>query len=307
MMLSGPPVTDRARTMMTIDHRAGALTVDRLGPANLVETFGYLDRDAVLNVYLMALTLRDALGRPQDEFWAARRDGEMVGLLHLGSQSGAVLPLGEDVAALGLLAERMVARLPFLPQRFQVIGPRQAVKALTARLQRAELTPRLLRHQLYLSLDHDGLIPFERVPDLRRADRDDYDLVHESGALLRLEELEEDPRLADPAGYARRVEEECRDGYTHVWLDHEGLRFRSSVSALTPEAAQVSGVYTPPGLRNRGYARRGLSELCARLLEKSRSVCLFVNDFNAPALAVYRRLGFTLRAEWASAFFSSTP
>jgi len=43
--------------------------------------------------------------------------------------------------------------------------------------------------------------------------------------------------------------------------------------------------------------------LCARLLEKSAAVCLFVNDFNAPAIAVYRRLGFTPVAEWASAFY----
>jgi predicted GNAT family acetyltransferase len=28
-----------------------------------------------------------------------------------------------------------------------------------------------------------------------------------------------------------------------------------------------------------------------------------VNDFNAPALAVYRRIGFRDHAEWASAFY----
>jgi hypothetical protein len=30
-----------------------------------------------------------------------------------------------------------------------------------------------------------------------------------------------------------------------------------------------------------------------------------VNDFNAPAIAAYRRLGFTPRAAWASAFFAA--
>ena len=64
------------------------------------------DRDPVANVYLVALLLRDALGRPRDEYWAARRRGEMLGLLHLGGQSGAVLPLGEDEEALRLLGER---------------------------------------------------------------------------------------------------------------------------------------------------------------------------------------------------------
>jgi predicted GNAT family acetyltransferase len=54
-------------------------------------------------------------------------------------------------------------------------------------------------------------------------------------------------------------------------------------------------------------ARRALSELCERLVERSRAVCLFVNDFNAPALALYRRIGFGERAEWSSAFYERRP
>jgi len=46
-----------------------------------------------------------------------------------------------------------------------------------------------------------------------------------------------------------------------------------------------------------------MSEMCARLLAESRAACLFVNDFNAPAIAVYQRLGFTTRADWASGFY----
>jgi ribosomal protein S18 acetylase RimI-like enzyme len=289
---------------MTIDHRTGALTSERLGPPNLAETFGFLERDPVLNVYLLALTLRDALARPADEFWGVRRDGELVALLHVGSQSGAVLPIGDDPVALRMLAECAHSRLETLPSRFQVIGPRAAVMSIHERLRRTGIKPRLLRRQTYMAVDRGRLTAFERVPELRRAAREDYDLLYASGAMLRLEELEEDPRLADPASYAKRVEEECRDGYTHLWIDRDGLCFRSSVSALTPEAAQVSGVYTPPDRRNRGFATRGLSELCARLFERSRAACLFVNDFNAPAIAVYRRLGFEVRAEWASAFYS---
>jgi len=292
---------------MTLHRDTGVASLDRLGPADLVETFGYLDRDPVLNVYLLALTLRDALGQPRDEFWALRSEGEIVGLLHLGGQSGAVLPLGEGADRLGMLAEHVRARLSFLPTRFQVIGPRAAVQAVVERLGRADTHPRLLRDQLYMGLERGRLTPFERLPELRRACPDDFDLAYESGALLRAEELEEDPRLNDPFAYAKRVDEECRDGCTHLWQDDLGLCFRASVSALTPDAAQVSGVFTPPERRSRGLARRGLSELCLRLLERSRSVCLFVNEFNAPAVALYRRLGFMTLADWGSAFYDTGP
>ena len=46
----------------------------------------------------------------------------------------------------------------------------------------------------------------------------------------------------------------------------------------------------------------GYGELCARLLRRAPHICLFVNLVNAPALAVYRRLGFVERSPWASAF-----
>jgi hypothetical protein len=154
-------------------------------------------------------------------------------------------------------------------------------------------------------LEPGSLPPFERLPELVAARPEDYDLMFESGARLRLEELDEDPREADPAGYRRRVEEECRDGHAWLWRDAAGLCFRASVSALTGDAAQVSGVYTPPDRRRRGLARRGLSELSARLLQRSGAVCLFVNDFNVPALSLYRRLGFVERAAWHSAFIDT--
>ena len=290
---------------MVSSHRAGAISVDRLGPADLVETFAFLDRDPVVNVYLLALVLRDALGQPRDEAWAARRDGEMVAFLHLGGASGALLPLGTDPEALRLLADQARLRIASLPRRFQLIGPRDSVTGFLQRFDRAGFSPRLDRAQVYMALERGGLAAFERVPELTAARPEDAEMLYESGALLRAEELEEDPRLADSAGYRRRVEEEARDGHTYLWKTAQGLRFRASVSAITADAAQISGVYTPPDQRNRGFATRGLGELCARLLDRSRAICLFVNEGNAPALAVYRRLGFEPRVEWRSLFYDA--
>jgi len=290
---------------MALHHDTRPLTVEQLGPDDLVETFAFLDRDPILNVYLVALTLRDGLGHPRDAFWAARRDGEIVALHYLGPQSGAILPVGDDAPALRLLAEEALERLPVLPRRFQIIGPRAAATPYVACFAAAGVTPRLEREQTYMAVEREALIAADPLPALRPAAPEDHERVFESGVRLRIEELGEDPREADPLAYARRVEEECRDGHTFVWTDARTLRFRASVSALTADAAQVSGVYTPPALRNQGIARRGVGELCARLFERSRAACLFVNDVNAPAIAVYRRLGFTARAEWLSAFYTA--
>ena len=290
---------------MTTRPEAETLTVHRLGPPDLVELFGYLDRDPILNVYLLALTLRDALARPQEEVWAARRGEELVAAVHLGGPSGAVLPVGDDREALDRLAEETLRRRAILPRRIQVVGTRAAVDPFVRRFALAGVHPRLHRRQVYMALEPARLPVFERLPGLRVATASDYDLLFESGALLRAEELEEDPRLGDSSAYARRVGEEARDGSTWLWIEDGVLRFRASVSALTADAAQIAGVYTPAALRNRGYARRGLSELCVRLAGRTRGVCLFVNDFNAPALALYARMNFIATADWASAFYDA--
>ncbi|HTO92692.1 MAG TPA: GNAT family N-acetyltransferase [Candidatus Sulfotelmatobacter sp.] len=288
---------------MTLASDPAAPTIERLRPAHLPELLRWLQRDPVLHVYLTALALRDSLAAPHDETWAARRLGEIVGVLHLGGRSGAVLPHGGDPEAFRQLAEVARARRVALPPRLQVIGPARAVEIFVEEFARDGLAPRLFRRQIYLALEPSRLPVRERLPALRPARPEDYAIVYESGAALRHEELDEDPRVADPRGYPRRVEEECRDGHTWLWIEDGVLRFRASISAATADAAQVSGVYTPPALRGRGYATRGLSELCTRLLARSRNACLFVNDFNAPALSLYRRLGFREIAAWASAFF----
>jgi hypothetical protein len=285
-------------------HRgATAVVVGRAGYPDLLEVFAWLDREPVLNAYLAALVLRDGLASAADEFWLARRAGGIAGLVCLGAVSGCVLPVGEDPEALEALAGRAVERLGALPRRFQVVGERAAVAAVADRLRARGLVPRLELPQTYMAVERGRLAPFERLAELRPARPEDYDLVHRTGAELRAEELLEDPRQADPEAYARRVEEECRLGYTHLWLEDGELLFRASLSALTADAVQVSGVFVPPAHRNRGLARRGLAELCERLFARTRAACLFVNDANAPAIAVYRRLGFGDRARWASAFF----
>jgi GNAT superfamily N-acetyltransferase len=221
----------------------------------------------------------------------------------IGTGSGSLLPVGADREALERLSAQAWTRVDALPRRFQIIGARVALAPFVRRFTRESLLPRLCRDQIYMALERGRLAPAVPLPALRRAREEDYDLLYRSGALLRAEELAEDPRLVDPAAYARRVEEECRDGFTFVWREPDGLRFRASLSARTADAAQISGVYTPPEWRGRGFATRGVAEMCRRVFEQSRSACLFVNDFNRPALAVYRRLGFVALAEWGSAFY----
>jgi len=291
---------------MALHPGIGAPVLDRLGPRDVPEVLSFLEDEPVLNVYLIALVLRDALARPHDAWWGARRDGRLTAILYIGAHSGAVLPAGDDAEAHRTLGQAALEDRPQHPSRLQLIGPRDAVAALREHFPGAGATARLEREQVYLVLERapgtSGGYSGPLAPELRTARREDYAFLYHAGADLRTEELLEDPRTIDPVAFARRVEEECRDGWTWILRDARGLCFRAGVSALTSEAAQVSGVYVPPALRGQGIATRALGELCTRLFQRSRVVCLFVNDFNAPALALYKRLGFRQLAAWTSVF-----
>lgn len=288
--------------LMALHPELDAPVVERLGPRDVPDVLMFLEDDPVLNVYLVALVMRDALARPHDVWLGARRQGRLCALVFLGGLSGAVLPAGDDLEAHRLLGRALRDAHEPRPDRLQIIGPRDAVAALREQFPGPGHELRLEREQVYLALDASQLQHAEPWSDLRNAQREDYAFLYHAGAELRAEELLEDPREVDPIAYARRVEEECRDGWTWIVRDERGLVFRAGVSAITSQAAQISGVYVPPALRGKGLARRALGELCARLLRRAPHICLFVNLVNTPALAVYRRLGFVERAPWASAF-----
>src|SRR5205085_2855 len=135
----GPPRRPRTRRR-GIPRARGCASGDRGSPSRLRSPSP--DRTRTLP------SRRDGLAQPRDEFWGARRDGELIALLHLGGQSGAVLPIGGDPEALQTLARVAIARLPQLPRRFQVIGPRAAVAAVADRLAEIGRTPRLRREQI---------------------------------------------------------------------------------------------------------------------------------------------------------------
>ncbi len=67
----------------------------------------------------------------------------------------------------------------------------------------------------------------------------------------------------------------------------------SAFNASLPDCVQIGGVYTPPALRGRGYARAVVagSLLEARARGVQRAI-LFTGEKNVPAQRAYRALGF---------------
>ena len=65
-----------------------------------------------------------------------------------------------------------------------------------------------------------------------------------------------------------------------------------AVEAVIPELSQIAAVYTTKGYRGRGLAKGVVSAICEDQLLSRPRVTLTVKTDNAPALCVYRALGF---------------
>ena len=104
--------------------------------------------------------------------------------------------------------------------------------------------------------------------------------------------------------YRARVSELVHAGRAFAWIEDGHVVFKAEIGAVTADACQIQGVWTHPALRGRGIAAGGMAAVVEFALRDFASVVsLYVNDYNAPARAVYRRVGFEEVGAFASVLF----
>jgi predicted GNAT family acetyltransferase len=90
------------------------------------------------------------------------------------------------------------------------------------------------------------------------------------------------------------VLDEIAAGNIYVWED--GLKVSMITRTLpTRHGSAISLLYTPPPLRNRGYATALVNAVCAQLFQEGFAYCtLSLDPQNEAAAHIFQRLGFTL-------------
>jgi predicted GNAT family acetyltransferase len=96
---------------------------------------------------------------------------------------------------------------------------------------------------------------------------------------------------------------QIEDRRSWLWVEDGTILFKAEASAWTPSAVQLQQVWVDPQVRGRGYAQRGMRDLCRLLLERVPAVCLFVRAENAPAIRVYENVGMRHTISYRSLVF----
>lgn len=145
---------------------------------------------------------------------------------------------------------------------------------------------------------------------VRRAQPGETEMVLPASVDMFIGELGYDP-TTDGSGYRRHVGWLIEQRRSYVVLDDgaggpvqsgspRAVAFKADVGALwhspTGGVAQLTGVWTRPDLRGRGVGAAALAGVVDAVrrdhVGADGVVSLYVNDYNTPAMALYRSLGF---------------
>jgi predicted GNAT family acetyltransferase len=141
--------------------------------------------------------------------------------------------------------------------------------------------------------------------DVRRIEMRELESYATASAAMFAAEVGIDPNQLNAVGYRLRVQDTIRQGRAYGLVDDHGVtRFKTDVGCVSDGYCQIQGVWLHPDWRGQGRAVDLLAQAIAVIQrEVSPAVCLYVNDFNRPALATYLRLGFKPIAEFSTIFF----
>jgi len=142
-------------------------------------------------------------------------------------------------------------------------------------------------------------------PHLRRVRPSELDVLLPASVAMFTEEVGVSPLGPDGgAAYRARVAELIALGRAFARIEDGRVTFKAEIGAVTPHACQVQGVWVRPDLRGQGLGVAGMAAVVQEALRSiAPVVSLYVNDFNAPARAVYRKVGFTEVATLTSILF----
>jgi predicted GNAT family acetyltransferase len=251
------------------------------------EVIELCDRDPVVNVFISSRVREAGLdpSRLGGQIWGYQSGGRLASLCYAGAN---LVPVAATPPAITAFAGR--ARL--LGRRCSsIVGPAADVMGLWE----------LLRPVMAIS----GPPQVEPDPLVRRVRPDELGILLPASVAMFTEEVGVSPVGPDGGGaYRARVNELIGMGRAFARIEDGQVVFKAEIGSITPLACQVQGVWVRPDLRGRGLAAAGMAAVVTEALRNvAPVVSLYVNDFNAPARAAYRRVGFTETATFASILF----
>jgi hypothetical protein len=258
---------------------------------------------SVLAATRIESVLETGAGRGGASVWGMERDGVLDALCWAGANLVPVCDPAdrEAIDAFADAARRHGRRCS------SIVGEAGPVLGLWERLGDVWGPARDVRpDQPSLVIDTESEVTAD--PDVRPARLDELDLVMPASVHMFLEEVGYSPLTGSPGAYEARVRAMIEAGRTFVRVESgptgPEVVFKADLGAVSSGVAQIQGVWVTPRMRGRRISEHGMAAVVEQSLgHVAPLVSLYVNSYNAPALASYRRVGFRQVGTYATILF----
>ncbi|WP_085528609.1 GNAT family N-acetyltransferase [Kocuria massiliensis] len=131
------------------------------------------------------------------------------------------------------------------------------------------------------------------LPEVRWGLESDLEALLPASVAMFTEEVGYSPLGRDPEGYTQRVRDTVRAGRSVLARDETGrVVFKADLGLAADGMCQLQGVWLAPDLRGQGFSEPFLIRACELIRPRFPTISLYVNDYNAPARALYKAVGF---------------
>ncbi len=267
-----------------------------LGLSDATRALEICGRDPVTNVFVAARILEGGLGGGRNSVLGYERDGR-AGLCWT---SANVVPVEVDEDMVEPLAAKVVKRRAWASSLF---GPVDQVLPLWERLAPQWGPAREVRHNqpVLTTTTPPALVGVPLDHAVRPATIEEVDLVVPAAAAMFTEEIGYPPYRGSDRAYRLSVGALVRDGRSLVRIEDGQVIFKADIGSVALDVAQIQGVWVHPRWRGRGVAVPAMAAVVDHVLRHvAPTVTLYVNDYNAPALATYRHVGFVQTGTFAT-------
>ncbi|MER7049654.1 MULTISPECIES: GNAT family N-acetyltransferase [Streptomyces] len=272
-----------------------------LEPGDLGAALAVLESEPVVNAFVTSRVQVAGLDpwRLGGEMWGWYTDGRLRSLCYSGANLVPICATPEAVRAFADRARRAGRRCS------SIVGPAEPTAQLWRLLEPSWGPARDVRPRQPLMVT--DRLPDDIRPDpyVRRIRKDEMDLIMPACVAMFTEEVGVSPMAGDGGLlYQARVAELVGAGRSFARIEDGRVIFKAEIGAATSRACQIQGVWVDPEYRGRGLSETGMAAVLRyAIADVAPLVSLYVNDYNTPARAAYRRVGFQETGAFMSVLF----
>ncbi|MFD3947486.1 GNAT family N-acetyltransferase [Streptomyces sp. NPDC058579] len=272
-----------------------------LEPADLGAALAVLESAPVENAFVTARVQAAGLDpwRLGGEMWGWYTEGRLRSLCYAGANLVPICATPDAVRAFADRARRTGRRCS------SIVGPSEPTAQLWGLLEPSWGPARDVRAHQPLMVTEAPSATVEADPLVRRVRKDEMELIMPACVAMFTEEVGISPMAGDGGLlYQARVAELVGLGRSFARVEDGKVVFKAEIGAATGRACQIQGVWVAPEHRGRGLSESGMAAVLRyALADVAPVVSLYVNDYNAPARAAYRRVGFREVGAFMSVLF----